>query len=243
MFDAIRSLFAGGQTPPEEVARLFAEALTARAKLELEPVKSVRSNPPLIVLSLESIGEGDFVVSQPTAEAAQHLHKGRRYMLGFFDEESRLIGETTCLGRTQYEDDRNRMIYTYRFSLPTKLRRQEPNRRRERRIRLDVDPEVELSAFELKSPIYGVAVDLGRRGARIRCHNAMNKLRIGQDVYLKTTLPEPIGQFSEMVRVMNLQPCRGTPELLVGVSFHGAIPNFDALLKRDAAGTAYRHAG
>jgi len=239
----LRGLFSGDRSPSADVVRVFQSGLQARAKLDLVPAKSLLANPPVIVLSLESIGPHHFVVSQPSGEAARHLSKGRRYVLTFFDEESRLVGETECLGRTQYVNDRDQLLHTFRFSLPRVLQRQEPNRRQEGRFVLESKPEVVLSAFELKTPIYGEAVDVSRRGVQVRCQNAQNKFQVGQTVMLKMELPAPIGPVAEQARIMHIDAVSSHPAVLVGVAFPRPLANFDEWAQMAASQAALRQAG
>lgn len=236
-------MFARDQAPPGDVVRHLENAIALRTKVELTPVDTVQPNPPVMALMIEALGDRYLVVSPPKPEWMRFMIKGAPFALAFFDEESRLRGETTCLGRAKFQDEQGRMIFTFKFALPEALRREESNRRENRRIQLITEPEVELSVFELAAPIYGEAVDLGPRGARLRCHNAANKLSVGQDVYLKMPLPEPVGTFTDMVRITNLQPCKRHLGLMVGVEFQKPLEHFDELLDSGALHHRPREAG
>jgi hypothetical protein len=243
LLSKLRAVFSGDRPPSAEVVHLFQAGLRARAKLELVSAKSLLANPPIIVVSIESVGQKHFVISEPSGEAARHLSRGRRYVLTFFDDESRLIGETECLGRTQYVNDRDQVLHTFRFSLPHSLARHEANRRQESRFVLETKPEVVLSSFELKTPIYGEAIDVSRRGVQIRCQNAQNKFQVGQTVMLKMELPAPIGAVAEQARIMHIDATSNHPAVLVGVVFPRPLTNFDEWAQMAASQAAQRKAG
>lgn len=244
LFHSIRTLFSGDRARRDQVRHLLVEAKDDGTKIELQVIGSVQAHAPMFALTLASVDEAEFIVGQPTAEASRELKPGRRFIIGFYRGRERWIGETTCLGRTKVRDERQRILYTHRFSLPEDLRCETPRSEEKASSRYRFqDLDIELSAFELHSPIYGKTVDLGRRKARLKCHNAMNKLHVGQDVFLKTTLPEPVGAIADLARITRLQPIPDSPAFLVEVTFHTPIEKYDDLLERHGTEPGYHKAG
>ncbi|MCZ6837465.1 MAG: hypothetical protein O7G85_16945 [Planctomycetota bacterium] len=243
LFKSLCQRFSGDEARLAIVRRHFREAMDAGAKLEIRARNSVQSNVPMIVLSITSIGEDHFVVGQATADSARLLKANAVYSMGLYLQDDHLMGETTCLGRYKYQDEQRKTIYTHRFSLPTELTRDEKPLVRSVNEILFKDQDVELNAFELRSPIHGITVDLKRHKARLRCHNASNKLQVGQNVYLKTELPEPVGKVADLVRIVKVQPMPGSPSVLVDVAFHTPIARYDDLVDRMKAGDRIRKAG
>lgn len=212
-------------------------------KLELQQRDSTQSTPTLIVLGIEAVDEDGFLVTRPKADSARQLVKGQTYRLGYYEGGGRQVGETICLGRAQYLDERKRVVYTYRFSIPDSLETEPERLKSTRGKRLDEELEVELSSFKHRSPIYGMMVQLGRHSAKIRCHNALHKLQVGQDVYLKMELPPPVGLVTEMMRITDLLPTPSGKELQVAVTFHTRLKGLEELLESGVLSGLNRKAG
>ena len=70
-----------------------------------------------------------------------------------------------------------------------------------------------------------------------------NKLHVGQDVYLKTELPAPVGPIADLVRIPRLQPVPNSPSFLVDVTFHTPIQRFDDLVDGQKVEPRTRQAG
>ena len=227
----------------DAVRQRLRDAAAADTRLELRALQTMQSAPPLLTLAIATVREDDFIVSPPAAEVARQLRHGMTYSLGFFDPEGRLAGETTCLGRTQLQDDRQRVQYTYRFSLPKSLHRLEQKTPKIRGPHIDADIEAELQTMQHRSPIFGTLVDLGRRSVKIRCHNAMNKMSVGQHVILKVQLPAPVGLITEKVRISGLQPGDGNLSVMVAVAFLERIQRLEDLFDDDGAASRSRRAG
>lgn len=243
LFSPFRKLFTSGRTGNALVAQKLHQVKDGGIKLELQEMDSTQTTPTLIVLGIESVGENGFLVTRPKTDSARHLVKGRTYRLGYYEGGSRLIGETICQGRAQYLDERKRLVYTYRFTIPESLEVEPERLISTRGKRLEQELEVELSSFKHRSPIYGMMVQLGRHSAKIRCHNALNKLQVGQDVYLKMELPQPVGLVTEMMRITDLLPTPSGKELLVAVSFHTRVKGLEDLLESGVLCGLNRKAG
>lgn len=243
MFSSLRNLLNRHAPNRDEVRQRLNDAMAAGTRLELEPCESITGNRPLIVVSLEKIETNYFITSQPPSESARHLFRGKRYHVNYFDKKGRVTGETIFQGRIRSHSENQSVTYGYRFSLPNELTNQAQRVRRQDSMELSHEIEVELSSFKHRSPIFGRTTSLGSRGAKIKCKNAMNKLQVGQDVYLKMQLPAPVGLVAEMVRITDLLPCSQSRELMVAVSFHKPIANFDLMLDRGMLSTVTKRAG
>ena len=182
-------------------------------------------------------------ISQPAPEDARRFRHGRRFAISFFSATGRVNGETVCEGKARLQSEEGGAIQAFRFSLPVALMRVE--RRHEARQEFDLAdaPRVELKSFEHQSPVYGVLVNLSCGGARLRCQNANQKLKPGQQVYLKMPLPEPAGLVTELVRVLELSPCPNSPEVLASVSFLRRVQAVDKLLDGDGLSLPARQTG
>ncbi len=238
-----RDLFTNSNEARNQVVQRLKEAKSAGVRIELEPVKSLSNRPPMIVVSIEDVDENKLIVSQPSPDAKRNLIRGKRYLLGFYDQHDRIVGHTICRGRIKQTLEGNRILYGYRFSIPESLAQEERRQNPRRKYTLGDEPEVQLTSFEHRSPIFGRVLDLSKGGMRINCTNGMNKLRVGQDVYLKMQLPPPVGLLTEMVRVIDLSPGEKNHDLTISVSFQAPVNALVELIDQNPAGLAERRAG
>lgn len=238
-----RDLFTSSNETRAQVVRSLKEAKSDGVRIELEPVKSLSTRPPMIVVSIEDVDDSKLVVSQPSPEATRYLMRGKRYSLGFFHRHGRMVGHTICRGRIKHTLEGNRILYGYRFSIPESLVAEERRQNPRRKFALGDEPEIELTSFEHRSPIFGRVIDLSKGGMRISCTNGMNKLRVGQDVYLKMELPPPVGLLTELVRVIDLSPGKQSHDLTISISFQAPVNALVELIDQNSAGLSGRRAG
>ena len=111
--------------------------------------------------------------------------------------------------------------------------------------------------FDLRQCLEGVARgdEAAARELVERCHPLVLKLvrahlprhlsdeDLAQEVYLKMTLPEPVGLVTELVRVLSLTPCEDEPGVFASVSFHQHIQGLGDLLDDGALPQQRRQAG
>ena len=171
------------------------------------------------------------------------MRHGNRFALSFIESTGRVNGEVVCQGRVRMKSSDDGPRHGFRFALPSTLMRVERRHEQRDNISPDTAPEVELTSFDHRTPIYGRLVNISRGGARLRCQNAEQKLQVGQEVYLKMLLPEPVGLVTEVVRVLSLTPCDDEPGLYASVSFHQHIQGLGDLLDDGALPQQRRQAG
>lgn len=238
-----RDLFTSSNETRAQVVQRLRKAKSDGVRIELEPVKSLSARPPMIVVSIEDVDDSKLVVSQPPPESARYLMKGKRYSLGFYNQHDRIIGHTICRGRIKQKFEGNRILYGFRFSIPESLVQGERRQNPRRKFILGDEPEVELTSFEHRSPIFGRVLDLSKGGMRITCTNGMNKLRIGQDVFIKMELPSPVGLLTELVRVIEISPGKHNHDLMISVSFQTPVNALVELIDQNSASLTSRRAG
>lgn len=239
----IRSLFNGGNVSNAEVVRRLHAAQSGDVRLELQALGLGSEYKSMIVVMIEQVREDDIIVHQPPSEDARQMIRGSRFTLGFYEPQGRVVGETKCLGRAKIMGEHNRIMYGLKLSIPPSLSSDDSKVKQSKQLAIENPLEVELSSFEHHSPIYGLAMNIGRRSMKIRCQNAMNKLHAGQEVYLKMQLSLPGKQITEMVRVTDLLPDQQGHDVMVTVSFHKEIAGFDDLLDQGAFSSTSRMAG
>lgn len=238
-----RDLFTDSSETRALIVQRLKEVKEEGLRIELEPVKSMSARQSMIVVSIEDIDDSRFIVSQPPPESARSLMKGKRFLLGFFHRDARYVGQTICRGRIQQELEGDRVLYGYRFSIPESLVEEERRKNPRKAFALGEELDVELTSFEHRSPIFGRVIDLSKGGMRILCANGMNKLRVGQDVYLKIELPAPVGLLTELVRVVELSPGKQSHDLTVSISFQAPVSALVDLIDNNSASHSGRRAG
>ncbi len=241
--DSILGTFGLGTPTDEDIAERLRAAQEDGEHLELRPLGSVEADPPTILAEIIRVDDAAIIIAPPTLDEARRMRHGNRFALSFLEATGRVNGEIVCQGRVRLKSDGDSPGHGFRFSLPRALMRVE--RRIEHREHIDPADaaEVELTSFERQSPIYGRLVNISRGGARLRCQNPDAELLVGQDVYLKMTLPEPVGLVTELVKVLSLNPCADESGVDASVSFHQHIQGLGDLLDSGIIPQPRRKAG
>lgn len=219
----------------EEVRRKLEAAQRARVKLWLEVGSPGRLT--LLGTTVEQVRSADIIIAQPSVGGLTHpLTVGERLRLGFVHERKHYSGQTQCLGRItipagSVTSASDALLYAYRLAFPKQL--QVEDRRKEPRANLLLDPapEAQVYAPSLAGPVFGRILDISMSGSRIRTPLTIKGVAVGQEVFLKALLPEPVGLIDQPVEVVRLEADYRTGDHLISVRFVDRIPGLADLLR------------
>ena len=219
------SVTKGGAT---SVRNALQAAHRNRCKVFLE----VPNQKVVAATQVEQITNDEIVIAQPSIGGMTYpLAFGEALKISFVDQKSNLVGGTKCLGRTKVQSGDGRTLFAYRLAMPDSIKVEERRADARTEIMQEVAPEAQLYAGTMKSPIVGHLTNISMSGARVSMESAPPGLSIGQELYLKFQMPDPIGIVDEVVEVQRLDFDRRSSKHTVGVSFRRRIERLEALLR------------
>jgi hypothetical protein len=230
--DALTGNAADGEP---SVRRLLDRVRRARSRLELDHVHARDEPHAVMITTIEQLGDDDLVIAPPSIGAqARPLTTGERLRLAFQGPNGRLAGETRVLGRIKLLSGGGDVFYGYRLEIPPSLEANERRVGRRVPVGIDLAPRAELFRPEAGSelPLRGVVQDISSTGLLIRCPNARGKVSLDDRLFLKVTLPPPVGALDEMVRIARLESGATRDEHLVGVRLERRLDRLAALVQQ-----------
>lgn len=210
-----------GESDAREAARkLLLAAQRARVKLELEYLSRAGGSDATMASVIEQVDQEDFVISRPVVGGAvRQLGTHEQLRLSFVTARERVSAETRCLGRAKIPSGGKRVLYGYRLLIPQAMEVQERRTSQRVTVGFDLAPEVELTSFGFEGPVRGVIIDISAGGLQVRSHNAVGKFAAGQQVYVSTLLPDPVGELGEVGEVAWVRRGKVEGQTILGVRF------------------------
>ena len=203
-------------------------ALRTRARIMLEaPDQGIIS-----ATFIEQIDNGELVVDQPSIGGLTYpLAFGEKLGLSFVIDRTHYTGRTRCLGRARLPSGGRGALYAYRLMIPEALKGEERRDAPRTEIMPEIAPRAQLYVGTLGNGMFGQLTSISMTGARIHTDQSLALLSLGQEVYLKTTLPEPVGLLDELVEVQRLEPDQRTGLNIIGVQFRRRIDRLETLMR------------
>src|SRR5439155_12442437 len=107
---------------------------------------------------------------------------------------------------------------------------------------MDLACEAQLYTPACDGPVLGTMLDISMTGARVRTAMSSDKIQVGQEIYLKSLLPEPVGLLDELVQVARMEMDARSGGTTIGLGFTRRIDGLAELI-RSAQGRQLRKAG
>jgi hypothetical protein len=232
MLDSVASrIDARGQRGP--VREALQAALRERCKVYLEvPAQGV-----IALTQVEQITADEIVIAVPSIGGMTYpLAFGETLKISFVDQRLNRTGPTKCLGRVKVPAGGGKTLVAYRLALPDALTTEERRAAPRTDLGADLAPEAHLYSGKMPAPIVGLITNISVSGVRLTLPAAPPRsLAIGQELYLKFRMPDPIGVVDEVVEVQRIDFERRTGVHTVGVSFHSRIDRLAGLMRPGAA--------
>lgn len=229
-----------GEPIPIEVREALAFAQRGRVPVELESLPSGASlDEPAFMrgmaATIEQVRDDDLVISPPMVGTRRYpLATDERLRITFLAPAGRVSAEVRSGGRIKIPSGGDTVFYGYSLSLPTIL--MPADRRAEPRAVLapDCGPPVEIHSLMsgATEPIRGVVYDISASGMKVSTRSSTSKLQPGQRVFLRTQLPEPVGDFGEMVRIAYIRPGNTAEISLIGLAYYSKIEVIGELVRQ-----------
>ncbi len=234
MMNKVKPAAAGSAAAPvtKGGATSVRNALQAAHRNRCKVFLEVPNQKVVAATQVEQITNDEIVIAQPSIGGMTYpLAFGEALKLSFVDQKSNLVGETKCLGRTKVTSGDGRTLFAYRLALPSSIKVEERRADPRTEITQEVAPEAQLYSGTMKSPVVGRLTNISMSGARVSMDSAAPGLSIGQELYLKFEMPDPIGKVDEVVEVQRLDFDRRNSKHTVGVSFQRRIERLETLLR------------
>jgi c-di-GMP-binding flagellar brake protein YcgR len=236
-----------GQSETKSTARQALDsAQRDRIKIALEVISPGSNHSTVYSTTIEQVRDEDLVINQPSVGGLTHpLAFGETLRMSFILNSMHYSAETRCMGRVKIPSGSgSQLLFAYRLAMPETIRSED--RRASPRVSLgdDLAFEAQLYAPTCDGPMLATVLDLSMGGARVRTPMALGKLEPGQEVYLKTMLPEPVGLLDELVQVERIEnEQRGVPGQIIGLSFKRRIEGLAELIRTAQLRVTRRKAG
>ena len=212
-----------------------------RLKVALEIVAPAPGQSTVLATTIEQVRDDDFVINQPSIGGLTHpLAFGEELRLSFHNRSVHHSAMTRCLGRVKIPAGGNQMLFAYRLEMPAMMRSEDRRQHPRIDLPLDLGCEAHLYAPACDGPVLGTMLDISMGGARIRTSMALDKIQIGQEIYLKSMLPEPVGLLDELVHVMRMEDDPRSEGATIGVAFTRRINGLAELIRMTQARLARR---
>lgn len=227
---------AGHASSRPAVLDALQAALRNRCKVFLEaPDQGI-----VAATNVEQITADGIIIAQPAIGGMTYpLAFGESLKLSFVDQRTNLTGQTRCLGRVKIASGNGgATLFAYRLALPSRLRVEE--RRTEPRSEIDfaAAPEAQLYSGSLLKPLAGRLTSISVIGARMHIAAPLSNLSMGQQLYLKFTLPEPVGLIDEVVQVERMDLDRRNGTHTIGVTFKRRVDRLAGVMRSLVGGQA-----
>jgi c-di-GMP-binding flagellar brake protein YcgR len=240
----------GALAGQSEVRSSAKQALQAaqrdRVKIALEIINSASPHTSVLNTTIEQVRDEDLVISQPSVGGLTHpLAFGEQVRISFINKSMYHIAESRCLGRVKIPSGGgSQLLFAYRLAMPDTMRHED--RRNQPRVSLgdDMAFEAQLYAPACDGPLLGTVLDISMGGARVRTPMAAGRIEAGQEIYLKTLLPEPVGLLDELVQVTRIEnESRASNGQIFGLTFKRRIEGLSELIRSAQSREVRRKAG
>jgi hypothetical protein len=202
-------------------------ALRGRSKLYLEFPQGI-----IAATLIEQVTQEEIVIAQPSIGGLTYpLAFGETLGMSFVNDRTHYTGSTRCLGRTRVQAGARGSLYAYRLSIPQSLKSEERRVAPRTEIMPEIAPDAQLYAGAASAAVLGQLTSISMSGARIHTGQPLSMLSLGQEVYLKCAMPEPVGLLDEVVEVQRLEPDRRTGMNIIGVQFRRRIDRLETLMR------------
>lgn len=227
----------GGPDARSAVREALQAALRNRAKVYIEsPDQGV-----VALTQVQQISDEEIVIAVPSIGGMTYpLAFGETLKVSFVEDRTNMTGASRCLGRVKVPAGDGKTLFAYRIALPESMQVEE--RRADSRVELpmDIAPEGHIYSGKLPLPIVGRITNISMSGARMTLTAPARGITIGQEVYIKFMMPEPMGLVDEVVEVQRIENDPRSGKYEVGVSFHRRLERL-ALLMRPNVGASTQH--
>jgi hypothetical protein len=215
------------------------QARRSRARVSME----IQSRNQTLVLAtiIEQVHDDEVIVAQP-------MIGDRTYPLAFGEQITMVVpgptglhlGASRCLGRTRIATPAGDVphggetVYGYRLAMPASLEHDARRSAPRTAIPSDKPIHVHLQAHgAMTTPIVAELVDVSLNGALVVARMAYCDLAPGQALYLKATLPDPIGDIDEVVTIARIDHDPHKERCAIGVRFSKRIDGLAGLVRPD----------
>ena len=238
-----------GQGGAEATRQTLRQAQRERIKVSLEVTSGKRA--VLLVTNIEQVRDDDVIISQPTMGGHHHpLAFGEELRLSLVVNGAYHAGLTRCLGRIKIPGGApptppansaaatangaaaEQLIFAYRLELPGLMG--SDNRRKFPRVQLRFERPIEAQLYAPASshgPVLGTVTDISMGGACIRAAIPPGRVVVGQAIFMKSLLPDPVGLIDELVDVMRVDREVRTGLFSVGICFRRRINGLEDLIR------------
>jgi len=234
VFTKMISALAGQGGVRESVRQSLRAAQKERTKIMLEV--STGKQPMMMFTTIEQVADDSVIISQPIVGGHTYpLAFGEQVKMSFVSQAINHAGQSKCLGRTKIEasgQGGSHTIFAYRLSLPESLAF--TDRRRNPRVQLRFSAEIEAQLYAPASahgPVLGTVMDISMTGARIRTNMPAGRIVVGQTMFLKSLMPDPVGLMDELVDVRRVEIETRTGLHNIGISFRKKINGLEDLIR------------
>ncbi len=203
-------------------------AMRDRSKLYLEsPDQGI-----IAATFIEQVTQDEIIIAQPSIGGLTYpLAFGETLGMSFVNGRTHFSGRTRCLGRVKVQAGARGSLYAYRLTVPESLKSEERREAPRTEIMPEIAPDAQLYAGAASTAVLGQLTSISMSGARIHTSQPLSTLSLGQEVYLKCAMPEPVGLLDEIVEVQRLEPDRRTGLNIVGVQFRRRVDRLEALMR------------
>ena len=227
---------SGETDTPSAIAQQLEAARRSRTKVFIEQISA--ESPIVSTSTIEQVRESDFTIDQPVLDGFnRQLATGEKVIISFVSGSGRVSGESRSLGRTKIQTGGGGTLFGYRLALPDQLGVSE--RREQPRTRVVVNFSAELELYSARTgstaPIICIVEDISVGGLKVRSRNAAGRVEPNERVYIKVTLPPPVGLLTEMVHVAYVEPIKGSNDRRLGLRLEKSIEALDELAREIAS--------
>jgi len=232
----VMSALGGHSATRDAVHATMHEAQGLRTKLSLDVITTASARGNVLTTVLEQIDGETLIISQPSVGGLTHpLAFGETMKLSFVQNNQHHVGQCRCLGRVKIAAGNGQpehLLFAYRLSIPESL--QVEDRRREPRVDIAFGRTIEAQLYSprLEGPLLGTVQDISMTGARIRSAMGVGSVASGQELFLKSMMPEPIGLVDEVVEVVRVEVDPNTGHHTIGIAFRRKVQGLEDFIRQ-----------
>jgi hypothetical protein len=202
-------------------------AMRSRSKLYLEFPHGI-----VAATLIEQVTQEEIVIAQPSIGGLTYpLAFGESLNMTFVNDRTHYSGRTKCLGRMKVQAGARGALYAYRLSIPESLKSEERRVAPRAEFMPEIAPEAQLYVGGSSTAVHGQLTSISMSGARIHTSQPLSTLSLGQEMYLKCAMSEPVGVLDEIVEVQRLEPDHRTGMNIVGVQFRRRVDRLELLMR------------